>query len=970
MKLRFLLLLWLLPVCMVMQAAGFRPVITNFTPADYGLSIGSQVWCCSQDQNGIVYFATNKCLLVYDGFQWSSASIADNTIIRTVKAVGSRIYVGTYEDFGYFERDTFGHFIYTSLRPLIGDFPIEHEEPWFILQQDNVIYFQTFASIFRYDPDANDGKGSVSPINVSDKHPLYLHQIGGQLWAQLIEGGYYRFTGHDYEPAIPASRYGNSRIVAGFQLRSTGDMLLCTENAALYLHRPASGLTIPYHTNIDEQLRRATINRAVFTRDSTLVIGTIRDGIYGLDLSGKLLWHYNVADGLVNNSVLNLFCDADNNVWACLDNGIALIHCGFPITCLRPSPVHQSIGTVYGLQLHQGELLMATNEGFYHIPIDADSISSAKGERQGEATLVPNTEGQNWHITRIGDQFFLGCNRSTFMVDADHGYQLNPVPDTDASSTCLQQCRIWDQDVLVESSYTRLRIYRQHQGKWVFSHNVEGFSSPIRHFEVDHQGHIWAVNMQKGVFCITLDRDLRAVQHLRSFERLDGEEGGASTCHVMKFFGNIVLSDEQRLYTYDDLSQRIVPYEPLNRLLTSTQDVFNATDAGSYGVWLAGQKGYALIDKQADSLCLRQYIPVSSLGMLAGDRCANVFQFGDCAYFNMSGGVVRYDLAARHFASLIQPRIAVSTSYFNKSNGQRQDISHQELIDGVPVIEPNINLIFSYPDYNGSGISFRYSIPEGPNRDIPITDRQLTLNNLTPGTYTLQAEALGATGETLDTLQLHFRILQPWYFRWWSILLYLGIIGIVAWIYARWSTRRAILLQQHQHERESREQRIIMLEQEQRIAQQQRQILETELSSKSKDLATLAMDVFSKEKVIENLRESMQEEQKKGNISVREMNALLKRIQQTEGNLEFWSIYQKNFDLIHEHFFRNLQERYPSLTASDLKFCALLRLNLSTKQIATFTNLSVRGVESARLRLRRKFSLSPDQNLVDFLISF
>lgn len=155
-----------------------------------------------------------------------------------------------------------------------------------------------------------------------------------------------------------------------------------------------------------------------------------------------------------------------------------------------------------------------------------------------------------------------------------------------------------------------------------------------------------------------------------------------------------------------------------------------------------------------------------------------------------------------------------------------------------------------------------------------------------------------------------------------------------------------------------------------RFSQIKRQILETELSSKSKDLATLAMDVFSKEKVIENLRESMQEEQKKGNISVREMNALLKRIQQTEGNLEFWSIYQKNFDLIHEHFFRNLQERYPSLTSSDLKFCALLRLNLSTKQIATFTNLSVRGVESARLRLRRKFSLSADQNLVDFLISF
>ena len=344
MKLRHLLLWPLLSAVMALQAAGFRPIITNFTPTNYGFSTGSEVWSCSQDSNGTVYFATNKGLLVFDGYQWTSVSLPDNTIIRSVKAVGNRIYVGTYEDFGYFERDDFGQLVYTSLLPLIGDFPIELEEPWFILQQGDDIYFQTFASVFRYDPTANDGQGSVTPINITDKHPLYLHLIGGQLWAQLIEGGYYRFNGHDYVRAIHPSIYGNSRIVAGFLLRTTGDMLLCTENAALFLHRPASGLTIPYRTSIDEQLRHASINRAVITRDSTLVIGTIRDGIYGLDLNGKLLWHYNVADGLVNNSVLNLFCDADNNVWACLDNGIALIHCGMPITCLKPSPVHQSIG--------------------------------------------------------------------------------------------------------------------------------------------------------------------------------------------------------------------------------------------------------------------------------------------------------------------------------------------------------------------------------------------------------------------------------------------------------------------------------------------------------------------------------------------------------------------------------------------------------------------------------------------------
>ena len=776
-----------------------------------------------------------------------------------------------------------------------------------------------------------------------------------------MEGGYYRFNGQDYRLAISSSDYGDSRIVAAFGLHSGGDMLLCTEDAGLFLHHHATGRTIPYHTSIDSQLRHANINRAVITRDSTLVIGTLRDGVFGLDRDGHLLWHYNVADGLINNSVLNLFCDSDNNVWVCLDNGIALIHCGLPITSFKPSPAQQSIGTVYGLLHAHGELLMATNQGFYHLPLPSQTPI---------ANLVTGTDGQNWHITRIGDQLFLGGNRSTFMVDQKHGYRLTPVPQTEASSTCIQQCRIRNQDVLIESSYNVLRVYRQHNGEWSLSHTVDGFSSPIRHIEVDSEGRIWAAKMQKGIFCITLDRDLKTIEHMRTFERLDNGEGGTSTCYVMKVFGHIVLSDEQRLYIYDDMTASIVPYDRLNSLLSNTQDIFSATDAGIHGVWLGGQQGYALIDKQADSLFVREYIPVSMLGMLAGDRSASVYQDVDYAYFNMSGGVVRYDMTAHRFASSIQPHLLVRSSYYSTSDGDRHNIAYSDLIDGNPVIEPNLSLLFSYPEYNGLCASFRYTLQGDNQRDISTTDQQLTLNNLKPGAYTLQVEALSSTGQVLDTLPLHFQVLQPWYLRWWSFIGYLAIIGIIVWYYGRWSTRRALLQQKHKHEQEQREQRIIMLEQEQLIAQQQRQILETELSSKSKDLATLAMDVFSKEKVIENLRQSMQEEQRKGNISVREMNALLKRIQQTEGNLEFWSIYQKNFDLIHEHFFRNLQERYPSLTSSDLKFCALLRLNLSTKQIATFTNLSVRGVESARLRLRRKFGLSADQNLVDFLISF
>ena len=116
------------------------------------------------------------------------------------------------------------------------------------------------------------------------------------------------------------------------------------------------------------------------------------------------------------------------------------------------------------------------------------------------------------------------------------------------------------------------------------------------------------------------------------------------------------------------------------------------------------------------------------------------------------------------------------------------------------------------------------------------------------------------------------------------------------------------------------------------------------------------------------LRTVVQESLVKGQYGRKNLESLLKLINENIETQEFWDVFQNNFDLIHEKFFRNLRERYPSLTATDLRFCALLRLNLSTKDIAQMTNLTIRGVEAARYRLRKKLDIPDGTGLVDFLI--
>ena len=83
-----------------------------------------------------------------------------------------------------------------------------------------------------------------------------------------------------------------------------------------------------------------------------------------------------------------------------------------------------------------------------------------------------------------------------------------------------------------------------------------------------------------------------------------------------------------------------------------------------------------------------------------------------------------------------------------------------------------------------------------------------------------------------------------------------------------------------------------------------------------------------------------------------------------------WKVFEMHFDQAHENFFKRLKEQYNELTPSDLKLCAYLRLNLSTKEIAPLLNISVRGVEIRRYRLRKRLDLPTEDNLVEFLLSF
>jgi DNA-binding CsgD family transcriptional regulator len=96
---------------------------------------------------------------------------------------------------------------------------------------------------------------------------------------------------------------------------------------------------------------------------------------------------------------------------------------------------------------------------------------------------------------------------------------------------------------------------------------------------------------------------------------------------------------------------------------------------------------------------------------------------------------------------------------------------------------------------------------------------------------------------------------------------------------------------------------------------------------------------------------------------------IIKTLNEEDKISEDWNNFAIHFDKVHSSFLTALKNQFPALTPNELKLSAYLRMNLSTKEVAQLMNISVRGVEISRYRLRKKLELPTETNLFNFLMS-
>ncbi len=149
--------------------------------------------------------------------------------------------------------------------------------------------------------------------------------------------------------------------------------------------------------------------------------------------------------------------------------------------------------------------------------------------------------------------------------------------------------------------------------------------------------------------------------------------------------------------------------------------------------------------------------------------------------------------------------------------------------------------------------------------------------------------------------------------------------------------------------------------------EKQRVIYELEL--KSKELLAESLKNTTVQHVKNEIKQQLKEIQRNTSIhGSDEMQKLIQDLGKPE-NTAFFDEFETRFTGVHEDFYIALNKRCSNLTPHELKICALIRLNISSKEMARLTNRTVGTIDNSRSQIRKKLHLSETQNLQEFILN-
>ncbi len=703
------------------------------------------------------------------------------------------------------------------------------------------------------------------------------------------------------------------------QIQQTIEVFINQQVRHLFVHQ--NQIYVPLHTGalyrfdgkvaskvpLSSALHQKSFFTGISYDKNSIGIGTVTDGFIRVDQSGTMTHQAKQQEGLLDNTILSMARDDMGNIWLGLDYGIAKLELQSAFTTLFDGAATYSI-TDFG-----GSTFLGTNKGLY------------KANKFQKFELEEQIKGQIWNTKIIDNELFISHNSGLAR------YTNKGLEDMSINKGVIDIAHFEGTAFYVASTYDGLMLYAKDLGKlwYVSKPDVYGFSK----LYYDQENNcIWGEVKNKDLLKITLNIDATiTVTSVKGFKR------------VFATNNRLIFGNNKQFFSYRNGQFKALDHPLLKTIRKGDIAALAFNEKENYVSFIQ--------DHQLNLLELLSDGSVHSYASLMKPFNTDInkdFEFldfkGDQLRLATDRGVMTFDVKYQSTFTKEPEPIITSLEIDNERGKYTYPYFNRiELEKG----EKDITFHFQIDKLSFDIAQFRYKLLplEKEWSDWQTGVSSFTKQKLNGGNYTIVLQSKINDGEIRE-VELNFSIEKYWYE---TPLLYLPIILIVALlVYFIRKVAKFIYIKKLTAEKEH-------------ITQQNAKAV---ISLKEEQLLKYMEIINHKDTFLMKVQAGL--DKMKSNEAKKWSQLIENEVNKEKKDLLFHQLFSE----VQQDFIKSITEKYPSLTANDIRILSFIRINLSSKEIAELMHITPRSLDTSRYRLRKKLNLEQGVDLHKFVREF
>jgi DNA-binding CsgD family transcriptional regulator len=672
-------------------------------------------------------------------------------------------------------------------------------------------------------------------------------------------------------------------------------------------------------------------------KDELLAVGTIGDGLFLIDLKNGQQTHYHSSQ--LQDLNIHGLCFADKNfLWLSLDNGISSIILE-PATYLWKT--NTDTGTFFDAASFNGKTYIASNQGTY--------IYEEAGKKM-QTSMYP------LQFCNLKNELLCGTTTQLFKMKAGQS-NFEPFCDINGVRQFEYIADHGDEYIFLRS-YSGIALLEYKDNTWKYRSlllDTEDYANIMP----ENLHTVWAIHPEKGIFRLRSNKDLNQITDSENFSEIDGY-ANYNRISLFKVEDKILFATPKGIYMFDITSKSFRRQEQISKEILYLNKLQSIKPAYKNDIWVATDEELFLYHISDLSARLIMHWPFVDNELMLYDKHYNLKSINDSITFvsTCEGTVVINSKIVSRCAANPYPLRIETFCFTDNDNTIFYADFHQQEIE-LPNTATNITIqVTTGLDTHATSIAYR--LP-GVANDWSAwqTSGVIHFTNLPSGSYRLEIK-----DSNQNTLMVPILVSPPLYKRTWMIMLYILIliaitVGIVTVINER---KRRILLRKYRKEQRKHTEEL------QKQAYEQ---LQEKVRNQESELKNRMRFLTQKQELLDTIAEEVETQKKE--LGDRYPNKLYQRlmkiIQEGATEKDKFLSFENYFVEVHYEFMLRMQKTQPSLSASELKFCCLLRANLSTKEISVIMGIALRSVELKKYRLKQKLNLDANSSLTSYILS-